>query len=291
MKCSKCVKKAIYPKYCSEHFVKYFEKKVFNTIKKFDLIEKKDKTMIAVSGGKDSLTVLYLVNKFFGNVTALAIDEGIKYYREHTLKDLKLFCNEYKIPLKIVAFEKEFGSPLDKMIKKTKFKPCHICGTFRRYLLNKHSKGYDKIITGHNLDDECQSVLVNLFRGNVELLARLGPKSGLKKYRHFFTQRVKPLYFMREKEVLVYTLIKKFKIKYTECKYTGLSYRATVRDLLNEYENNHKGTKENIINNFINILPKLKKKFATSEEPNLCMKCDQPSRGEICKACELYELV
>ncbi len=291
MKCKLCKERAVYPDYCKKHFIKYFEKKVESTIKKYKLITKKDKVMIAVSGGKDSIAVMYLVNKLFGNVTGLAIDEGISEYREHTLNDLKKFCKENKIPLKIYSFKKEFGMHLDEMVNKTKLKPCHICGILRRYLLNKYSRKFDKIVTGHNLDDEAQSILVNIFRGNPELLSRLGPSTGINEYKKYFTQRVKPLYFIKEKEVMVYSILKKFGVRFVECKHAGHSYRSSVRDLLNDYEVNNIGAKANIAKHFLKLLPSLKKKYKTIKEPNLCKKCKQPARGVICKTCEILDMV
>ena len=60
--------------------------------------------------------------------------------------------------------------PLDQMLKTLDVKPCTICGIFRRYLLNKKSKelGFTKLATGHNLDDECQSILMNQFKNNID---------------------------------------------------------------------------------------------------------------------------
>ncbi len=55
------------------------------------------KIVVAVSGGKDSITVLYLVRQYLArknlqkNITALVIDEGIADYREHTIKFLEGF--------------------------------------------------------------------------------------------------------------------------------------------------------------------------------------------------------
>ena len=45
-------------------FIKYFENKVFKTIRKFNLFELEDKLVVALSGGKDSITALYLTQKF-----------------------------------------------------------------------------------------------------------------------------------------------------------------------------------------------------------------------------------
>ena len=89
-------------------FVEHFESKVLQTIKKFDLIGKGDRIVVGSSGGKDSTAVLYVVKKHFGNVEALAIDEGIPGYRNVTLEDLRMFCNRQGIPLKVCSYSEEF---------------------------------------------------------------------------------------------------------------------------------------------------------------------------------------
>ena len=48
---------------CSRCFIRYFERKVLKTIRQYNLIEKNDNIIVAVSGGKDSLSCLYLMNK------------------------------------------------------------------------------------------------------------------------------------------------------------------------------------------------------------------------------------
>ena len=259
MKCKKCVKKAVFlnPDYCKNHFIEYFEKKVKHTIDRFDMLNRNDKVVVACSGGKDSISTLHLLNKLHGNVSALAIDEGISGYRPKTLMDLKLFCRENSIKLKIVSFKKEFKKTLDQMLKKQEH-PCTVCGTLRRNLLNKYAKGFDKLATGHNLDDESQAILMNLLKNQTFLLNSLGLVS---RKNTNFVPRVKPLYFCSEKEVATYALLKGFQISFTECPNIAVAYRAQVRDSLNDYEKNHPGTKRNIIESFLKLKPNLQQEF------------------------------
>ncbi|NQV08317.1 TIGR00269 family protein [Candidatus Woesearchaeota archaeon] len=288
MKCSKCSDKAVFqnPNLCKKHFIAYFENKVKNTIKKYKLLTKKDKIVVACSGGKDSISVLYLVKKFVKDPVAIAIDEGIKGYRSKTLEDLKEFCKQNKIKLKIYSYEDYFGASLDKMKKLTHLIPCTICGTFRRYMLNKYSKEYTKIVTGHNLDDEAQSIFMNLLKNNLEISARLGPETGLIKDKRF-TPRVKPLYFCTEKETIAYSLLMGFPVTYTECPYSSLSHRMFIRDSLNSYENKRPGFKQTLIDGFIKTLPKLKKHFKTKVTTNSCEECGGVSDNKICMTCKL----
>ena len=296
MKCSKCKKEAVFsnPNYCKEHFILYFEKKVKSTISKFRLFNKKDSIVVAASGGKDSTVLLYLVQKFHGRVEALAIDEGIHGYRDKTLIDLKNFCRKHKIRLKIYSYKEEFGKSLDSILKKMDIIPCSICGTFRRYILNKKSRGYDKIATGHNTDDEAQSVIMNLLKNNTELNARLGPRSGVVE-DGLFVPRIKPLYFCTEKEVMAYSILMGFDISFNECPHVPESFRGQVRDALNAHEAEHPGTKLAIIQNFLAILPKLKKHYAdiaTKSKPlHECQICGEPTYGSMCKACEYVAML
>ncbi|MFH1073153.1 MAG: TIGR00269 family protein [Nanoarchaeota archaeon] len=290
MRCSRCKAKAVSssPALCKTHFIGYFEKKVADTIKKYKLISKNSSVCVAASGGKDSTGVLCLVKKLVKpkRLLALAIDEGILGYRENTLRDLRRFCVHHEIRLKIISFKQEFGSTLDEIINsgRLNLKPCNVCGTLRRYLLNKHSKGFDCVVTGHNLDDESQAIMMNLFRHQMDVLSRLGPAAGIP--RKGFVQRVKPLYLCSEKESLLYSLLMGFKISFNECPYVSSSYRAVLRDAINDYESRHKGAKLNTVGHFLSVLPRLKKQFEHSS-PASCKVCGEPSAGDVCNACSL----
>ena len=71
MACKSCKKKPVIRlsnsnvDLCKKHFLEYFQKKVFKTIRQYNLINEGDHIGVAVSGGKDSLTLLYLMSLFF----------------------------------------------------------------------------------------------------------------------------------------------------------------------------------------------------------------------------------
>ena len=302
MECSKCEKKAVYEQtnqaLCKNHFLDYFETKAFKTINKYKLFQRGDRICVASSGGKDSLALLYITMKYCKKndikFFALAIDEGIAGYRDHTLDDLEKFCSEFNIPLKTVAFKDKFGTTLDqvrdKAIKEFNKKPCTVCGIFRRTLLNRGARDLKatKLATGHNLDDVSQSYFMNTLKGNMRMNASLGPISGIQENSKFVT-RVKPLYFISEQETRLFCFLRKFKVEFSECPNIHLSFRAKVRDQLNEIEMKNPGSKAGMVNAFLEILPDLKKKYANKKDFAYCSVCSDPCVGDKCNSCELEE--
>lgn len=282
-------------KLCKNCFLKYFEKKVFKTISKYKMLTKQDRQVaIGVSGGKDSFSMLYLMNKLaekkrIMNLKVITVDEGIKGYRD--LSNVKKYCKENDIEFHVYSFKTEFGMTLDKMIKKTKLRPCSICGVLRRFLLNSKARELkvSKIATGHNLDDEAQSILMNQFRGNMERSARLGPVTGILTDPRFI-RRIKPFYFLTEKEVTAYCFLRKLPVKHGECPYATTSYRAEVRDMLNNFTAKQGQTKHAIINSFLDILPSLKERYAKVKIKG-CKNCGEPCSGDICKVCDFLEKI
>jgi len=306
MQCGKCDLKAVmelqHGALCKSHFISYFEDKVFRTINRYQLIQRKDRICVATSGGKDSLTVLYLTKKYCekyqiptNNLFALVIDEGIAEYREKTVIDLELFCRKHNIPLKIAYFKEELGKTLDDAYpiinQGTSKKPCNVCGVWRRYLLNKHAKkiGATKVVTGHNLDDEAQAIIMNIFKANVDLAGRLGPISGGNEH-DLFVQRVKPLYLCSEKEVRLYTVLKGFQVQFAECPYSKEGYRHHIQEMLNEFEHKYKGTKQGIIKSFLAMLPRLQEK-EEKQQITPCRKCHEAANNNICNACKMKEVL
>jgi uncharacterized protein (TIGR00269 family) len=292
-------------KLTKNEFISYFENKVFKTIKTHNLIKQNEKICVALSGGKDSITTLFLLHKFLKkrnlekNIFALLIDEGISNYREYTINFAKNFCKKLEVELNIQSYKKNFKTSQDENVKILKEKnknisPCNICGTFRRALLNKFARELkaDKIATGHNLDDESQTIMLNIFKNNFKISSRVGIQNGGIKNK-LFIPRIKPLYFLCEKEVRIYTILKGFDVKYTSCPHSKDSFREEIGDILNKLEDKHKGVKNSIVNFFLEMNPNLKEKTKKKIETKLlnCEICNEPTEKKICKVCSMKKLV
>jgi len=260
------------------------ESKVKQTLKKIKL-SKKEKIIVGVSGGKDSTVVAYLLKKFGYTVKGIHINLGMEKYSQDCLSAVEKLCKDLKIKLYVYDVKKEFGKSVLEIIKKRKIKGnnCVVCGVFKKYILNKKARelGADKIATGHHLDDESETVLLNTLKGSPELGANIGPITRNIKDKKFIS-RIKPLYFVSEKEIENY--VKKLKISYVEetCPYRGETYRIEIRNFLKTLS---KKDKENLLKNSEAVMKKVKKEKVI----NYCKKCGEPSRQNVCKFCELVK--
>jgi len=265
------------------------EKNIKKTIEKHKLLSKKDLVAVALSGGKDSTSILYILNKLGYRVHGLMIDLHLGEWSKTHRKNMEEFCEKENIPLTIIDMKKELGQGIcfiKGVLKKQKnLGGCVVCGITKRWLLNKGAKklNADKLVTGHNLDDEAQNVLMNFLKGNVLLGINAGPATGGKKIDGF-VQRVKPLFFIPESKIKAYAKKMKFEILYDKCPCAFGTYRVETREWM---ENITDSEKRKIVEGFQNIVPKIRKE--NNLEIISCKKCKQPSRGEICNACKIFE--
>ena len=93
---------------CKDCFIESIEKKVKQTIKKEKFLEKGDKVLVALSGGKDSVVTLEILNSYVKRhiieLCAVTIDEGIAGYREEGVEIAKAHAERLGIPHKVVSF-------------------------------------------------------------------------------------------------------------------------------------------------------------------------------------------
>lgn len=286
---------------CQECFIESINQKVLSNIRKTMLIEKGDKVLMALSGGKDSVVALHIMNslqeKNVIDLVAVTIDEGIEGYREEGIEIAKANAKELGVKHRIVRFEDYFGRTLDKMmeldeINQNSTNPrhaCTYCGVFRRWILNRvaQEEGATKIATGHNLDDETQSILMNYLEGNINNLIRIGPKTESRDER--FTVKIKPLREIPEKEIGLYAIAADLNVHLAGCPYAGDSFRREVGQFIKELSENHHTIMYSTLRGFDKIKPVLKKEFTLKGNNGKCRRCGEPAAGELCKACSFLE--
>ncbi|MDI6826028.1 MAG: TIGR00269 family protein [Candidatus Aenigmarchaeota archaeon] len=301
MNCSFCKQESIYFRnyeghhYCEIHFVKNIEKRVKKTISTNKLIEKGDRIAVAHSGGKDSSNVLYLLNKIFSDnpnieLFAITIDEGIKGYRDKSVKKSESFCKKLGVKQHVFSFKKEFGFTIDQLSKKLKSGYCGSCGILKRYLLNKKARelGATKLATGHTLDDECQSIIMNVLRGDLLRFVRIGPMPLLAMHQKF-VPRIKPLVLIPENESELFALVNNIPFHPKGCPYAVDNVlRGEVEEFLNNLEKCSPGIRYSLYESAHKIVTFVRKKFKTGKI-STCEKCGEPSSRSVCKVCELIE--
>ncbi|MCF2139001.1 MAG: adenine nucleotide alpha hydrolase family protein [Candidatus Lokiarchaeota archaeon] len=266
MHCNYCDNSAVYHRrisneyVCKQHFIKTIEKKILKTVRKYRMFSANDKLVVGISGGKDSLVVLYNVlqiqkhRQSRSDIHAILIDEGIKGYREESLAIAEEFCHKWNVPLHIVKFQEEFGATLDECIKNIKnlsVNACTICGTVRRRLLNAKARelGADYLVIGHNLDDQAETLLQNILRNDLTRIIQHPPWGNKKDETGIFIPRVKPLMEIPESEITLYCYYKGFPIQTTPCPYVEPYFilRKNVQTFLNQLEKQSAEIKYNLI--------------------------------------------
>jgi uncharacterized protein (TIGR00269 family) len=260
-------------------------------IRKYNLVDKGDKVMVALSGGKDSVMTLDILKNLqerqIIDLVAVTIDEGIAGYRDDGLKIAEKFTEELDVEHRVVTLKEYYGITMDDMMANPSRGACTYCGVFRREILNKVAKeeSATKIATGHNLDDETQSILMNYLEGNINNLTRIGPKS-ISSHPHF-TVKIKPLREIPEKEVALYVLAKELPAHLAGCPYAENSFRAEVGQFIKQLSKEHPTIMYSTLRGFDRIKPVLKKEFTQSKDLNSCVICGAPASGDKCKACVL----
>lgn len=275
--------------YCKNCFINQIEKRFLKTVSENSLIGKGEKIAVGVSGGKDSSTLLYLMKKFFGDIdiSAISVDEGISGYRDESIRKAEEFCKSISVEHHTVSFKDKLGFRLDD-IKTDNF--CTHCGVFRRYLLNKKARelGADKMAVAHNMDDEVQSILMNIFRGDLSKFRRLGakpPSVGDEK----LLPRIKPLRDIPEKEVKLYAILNSIPYYDGECPHSLNNVRRDVQKIINDTEERYAGTKHQIISFYDKISPAIGSGIPIQKVLDRCKICGEAATGGICRACQLVE--
>jgi uncharacterized protein (TIGR00269 family) len=284
-------------KLCGRCFCKTVEDRVRKTIAKYGMLGPKDRIMVAVSGGKNSVTLLHTLSKIekaFPGVELCTgtVDEGIREYRDEALRIAEENCRKLGVEHVITSFKELFGYGLDEIVTllrkrdKTGLTPCSYCGVLRRKALNVMAReaGVDKLAIAHSLDDETQTMLLNVVHGDPMRIARSKPV--LDVVHPKFVQRVKPLCMVPEKEIVFYAYLKGIEFQSILCPYAQTALRNDIRTMLNRMENKHAGTLFTVFNSIEKIRPALE---ASAEKVKLqeCKLCGEPTVGDLCRACQM----
>jgi uncharacterized protein (TIGR00269 family) len=271
---------------CADDFTFFLEKRVSDTIQKYRLIEKNDTPIVAVSGGKDSLSVWHILNRQGYSADGLYVDLGIGDYSRESLEKIKKMAETLKRKVFVFHIRKIFERSIDEISKTIRRVPCSACGMIKRYIMNKVciDKGYNVLITGHNLDDEAAALMGNLLYWKEEYLWKKSPL--LEGREGHLSRKVKPLFLCSEREMAAYALISQIDYIYEECPFSVGAKSLTYKAILNNLEETSPGTKLQFIKGYLKMV---KGGDETTRDLTYCASCGYPCYGDKCNMCRLLE--
>ncbi|MEO2154468.1 MAG: ATP-binding protein [Nanoarchaeota archaeon] len=268
------------------------KERVHETIKKYKLINKDDRVLLALSGGKDSSVLAFVLNdlkeKIGFELHLLHIDVGIEK-NKYLTERVKKIAEKLKLPLHIVKAPISIDKVFEKSQKENKkANLCRICGIERRYYYIKFAleNNFNVIATGHNLNDEAETFLMNILQNNWTAAI----SNYIKKEKQGFPRKIKPLYFVSNEETEKAARELDIIEKKEECPYSRKAFRYLVRGFLNNLKEKDPAILNKIINFQLKFYETINKDNINKEkELKKCKICGFPSQKEICKMCELKE--
>ncbi len=295
--CQRCGGQAFYTRrysgetLCAACFKGSIAEKTRRTISKYRMIAPGEKIAVAVSGGKDSLSLLKILTDLYrprrNQIVAISVDEGVAGYRDEALAHARSVAVDLGVEQVLVSYKELFGFSLDEALKweeERDVSSCSFCGVFRRRAIDEAvtRAGASVVATAHNLDDYVQTFMMNLMHGDVARLAWLDPAYS---DDSFPVRRVKPFMEIYEEEVALFAFQSGVPFQSVSCPYMHEGLRGEVRDYLNVMEANHPGIKNVLLRSSLDVISH----YARSPEKGTvpCTSCGKPSTSGLCNVCRM----
>jgi uncharacterized protein (TIGR00269 family) len=284
---------------CKDHYLEWIIDQTQRFIEKYDMFNHREKVLVAVSGGKDSLALWDVLWRLGYQTAGMYIHLGIAREKEYsTLSEqyARDFAAERDLPLHMVNVQEESGLTIPELAqvsRRGRSKPCAVCGLVKRHTMNRTARelGFEVLATGHNLDDEAAFLFGNLLSWNIRQLHRQSPylpeKDG-------FARKVKPFCRFTERETAAYALLRGIDYIEDECPYAVGSKQIEYKNLLNQLEEVQPGAKLRFMLGFLQVREDgfFPPEEITEENLDLqpCPSCGQPTTsGGLCSLCRLLE--
>ena len=296
MKCTRCGSHAILElrrhnaAFCAPDFVEFFRNQVREAIRKYRMLTREERVLVAVSGGKDSLALWDVLIDEGYDTTGLYLDLGIFEYSVESKAKCEAFAAARGQKLIVERVVDAVGAPIPEVQKVTRRPTCSACGLSKRYLMNRAAleHGYRVVATGHNPDDEAATLFGSVLHWQTEALARQSPM--LESTHPKLVRRVKPLYRLSERETAAYAFLRGIDYIVEECPFSRGATALAHKEVLNRLETVSPGAKHNFLFGF---LDKARPAFERAQDVTLteCVRCGQVTTGELCAFCKLSDQV
>lgn len=222
-------------------------------LNEFQLIQDNDKVAVCISGGKDSFILAKCLQeiqkhgKINFSLEFIVMDPG---YKIAHLEQIKMNAEKLRIPLNI--FKSDVFSVANLLNNE---KPCYICARMRRGYLYDYAKklGCNKIALGHHFDDVIETILLSMFYSGE--FKTMMPKLHSDNFEGM--ELIRPLYFVKEKDIIAWTNYNKLKFINCACSFTeknlDFGKRAEIKKLINELRKNNKYFDFNLYSSITNV--------------------------------------
>lgn len=206
----------------------------------YQMIEEGDKIAIGISGGKDSLTLLYGLHglmRFYPkkfSIHAVTVDLGFDNLNLDRIKEL---CRELDVPYTIV--KTDIAHIIFQERKESN--PCSLCAKMRKGALNEAIKdaGCNKVAYAHHKDDVVETMLMSLiFEGRFHTFS---PVTYLDRMK---LTVIRPLMYMNEADVIGFVNKHQVPVVKSPCPADGYTKREYVKELLKKLNQENPGVKE-----------------------------------------------
>ncbi len=301
MKCRKCGTTAVINmrqhrlSLCSEHFLEWVPQQVQRAIEHFHMFAPDERVLVAVSGGKDSLSLWDILLRLGYAAEGLYIHLGIPDgdYSDISQQKVEHFATEHGAPFRVVNVKGEYGLTIPEVSSRKRGRnSCSTCGLVKRHILNEAAceGAYAVLATGHQLDDEAAVLFQNALHWATGYLARQAPV--LPASHDGLARKVKPLIRLYEREMAAYALVRGFDCIYAECPYSKGATTLFYKELLNQLEESSPGAKQMFYLSFLQARREGRLLPAEASEVKMerCQRCGQPTTvPDLCAFCRLWE--
>ena len=208
----------------------------------YALIDSGDKIAVGISGGKDSLTLLYALHglkRFYPNefeLSAITVDLGFENF---DLSPVRSLCSELSVPFTVVPTD--IGKILFETRKESN--PCALCAKMRKGALNETAKqmGCNKIAYAHHRDDLIETMLLSLiYEGRFDAFS---PKTFLDRTE---LTVIRPMIYVSEADVIGFKNRFSLPVCKNPCPVDGKTKREYVKQLTKQLNLQAPGVKERL---------------------------------------------
>jgi len=276
--------------FCAEHFLRLFRDQVAKAIADFAMIERGDRVLVAVSGGKDSLALWDVLIELGYDVDGLYVGLGIGDYSDASGDHARAFATTRDANLLEVDLPDTYGFDIPTGSNAARRAPCSACGLSKRHVFDTAAikGGYDVLVTGHNLDDEAAVLFGNTMHWKTDYLGRQLPVLAA---REGFPRKAKPLVRLTERETAAYCVLRGIDYIVDECPMAAGNKHLGYKEALNAVEARSPGTKHDFYFGFLaRAAERFRDEVVVEQEALVaCERCGAPTPAGVCAFCRLTE--